>query len=113
MGLPLTVTVPVTLASAVDDSTGGAPSLQPHAATERAVAATRGTHHPKTRMVTSIGSGRARDGIPGAGSSRTPSGPRSPPNRRHGGGAGRGTRREPGFGGAVGDRRGTFQSGRG
>jgi hypothetical protein len=49
----LTVTVPVTLASAVDDSTEGVPSLQPHAANERAVAAAVVNRHRETRMVTS------------------------------------------------------------
>ena len=50
MGFPLTLTVPVTLASAVDETTEGLP-LQPHAATERAVAAAGANHHRETRMI--------------------------------------------------------------
>src|SRR4051812_34041997 len=99
MGFPLTLTVPVTLASAVDDSTEGF-SPQPHAATERAVAATGADHHRETRMVTYlelIGKGRGTCEPP-RGPTRTPSGVPPPPVRWQGQGAGRATRKGEDFG---------------
>jgi hypothetical protein len=57
MGFPLTLTVPVTFASVVDETTEGL-SLQPHAATARAVAA-GANHDRETRMITSNDSERA------------------------------------------------------
>src|SRR5262249_664477 len=103
------LTVPVTLASAVDVSTEGVPPpLQPHAATERAVAAADVNHLRETRMVTSNDPERARDGTPTACSSPPPGGPRSPPKRGHGEGAGRGGGRgggaRAGGGGPAGSR---------